>query len=115
MISIWPVSAIIITAITSRIITKSWLTPGAFFSLLWSLFMFAPLIFAPDFSINSLGLWFIAIATMACSAGAFFAFRSVPYRNEKKLYNNKSIPRVWLIALMGLLCLSVMGLLLLIL
>ena len=89
MISIWPVSAIIITAITSRIITKSWLTPGSFFSLLWSFFMFAPLIFAPDFLINSLGLWFVAIATMACSAGSFFAFSPVPNLNEKKLYNNK--------------------------
>jgi len=115
MISIWPVSVIIITAITSRIITKSWLTPGAFFSLLWSFFMFVPLIFASDYLINNLGLWFIAIAAMACSAGSFIAFGSFPNRNEKKLYNNKSIPRVWLIALMGLLCLSVMGLLLLIL
>ena len=115
MISIWPVSAIIITAITSRIITKSWLTPGAFFSLLWSLFMFAPLIFAPDYSINSLGLWFIAIVTMACSAGSFFAFSPVKNLNQKRLYNKKPIPRIWLFSLMGLLCVSVMGLLLLIL
>ena len=115
MISIWPVSAIIITAITSRIITKSWLTPGAFFSLLWSLFMFAPLIFAPDYSINSLGLWFIAIATMACSAGSFFAFSPVKNLNQKRLYNKNPIPRIWLFSLMGLLCVSVMGLLLLIL
>ena len=115
MISIWPVSAIMITAITSRIITKSWLAPGTFFSLLWAFFMFAPLIFAPDFSINNLGLWFIAIATMACSAGSFFDFSQVKNLNQKRLYNKKPIPRIWLFSLMGLLCVSVMGLLLLIL
>ena len=114
MTSIWPVSAIIITAITSRLITQSWLTPGSFFSFLWSFFMLAPLIFAPDFLINSLGLWFVAIATMACSAGSFFAFSPVPNLNEKRLYNKKPIPRIWLFSLMGLLCVSVMGLLLLI-
>ncbi|SVE42205.1 uncharacterized protein METZ01_LOCUS495059, partial [marine metagenome] len=115
MIAIWPISTIIITAITSRLITQSWLTPGAFFSLLWSFFMFAPLIFAPDFLIDSLGLWFIAIAAMACSAGSIIGFSSAFNRNDKRLYNKKSIPTVWLISLMVLLCISVMGLLLLIL
>jgi len=114
MISILPVSVIIITAITSRLITKSWLTPGAFFSLLWSFFMVAPLIFAPNFLINSLGLWFITIAAMACSAGSFLAFDAVQNFNEERLYNKKTIPKIWLISLMGLLCVSIMGLMLLI-
>ena len=52
-----PLTILILTAISARYLTRSWLTPGAFFALLWSCFMLMPLLFAADFKVDTFGLW----------------------------------------------------------
>ena len=80
---IFPVIIILITAVITRMITKSWLSPAAFFSFWWSFFIIAPLFFAFDFQIDFLGLWFITIFTMSLSAGSILAYQT----NDNNLNN----------------------------
>ena len=54
----------------SRKITGTWLSPGSFFASAWSFFLIVPLLFAPEFKVDLLGIWFIAILSMACAAGS---------------------------------------------
>ncbi|MBT3676376.1 MAG: oligosaccharide repeat unit polymerase [Candidatus Marinimicrobia bacterium] len=78
---ILPFLAMLATAgITSKI-TKSWLSPGAFFACCWSFFLLVPLIFTPEYKTDQFGLWYVAIFTMACAAGSIVAFRELPERH----------------------------------
>ena len=72
---IFPVIIILITTAFTRMITKSWLSPGSFFSAFWSFFLIVPLIFASNYNIDYLGLWFIAIFTMSLAAGSVIAYQ----------------------------------------
>ena len=69
-----PLTILILTAISARYLTRSWLTPGAFFALLWSCFMLMPLLFAADFKVDTFGLWYITIFSMSCVTGSVIAF-----------------------------------------
>ena len=73
-----PVFTIFIVACFSKIVTKSWFSPGSFFSLLWFFFTLTPVVFAPGYEINNYGLWYIAIFTMACSSGSVVAVIIAP-------------------------------------
>ena len=59
---VYPIVSLIFVAGLSRYITKSWLSPGAFFSLCWTFFLFVPIIFAPDYKVDQLGIWFIFLS-----------------------------------------------------
>ncbi len=83
-----PIITILASAIISRKVTCSWLSPGSFFSLCWSFFLFVPLVFASNYNIDIIGLWFIAIFSMACSAGSIIAFK--PLLNYSNYSNIKS-------------------------
>ena len=72
---IFPVLTILITAIITIRLTKTWLSPGAFFAISWSFFLIVPLLFAPEFKVDLLGIWFIAILSMACAAGSVIAYK----------------------------------------
>ncbi|SVD60262.1 uncharacterized protein METZ01_LOCUS413116, partial [marine metagenome] len=74
--------------IISRLLTRSWLVPSTFFALLWSFFIIAPLIFAYNFSLNTFGLWFIVIFTMACVAGSIIAMQQE--RFFQNMINNQN-------------------------
>tara|TARA_Y100001958_G_scaffold89856_1_gene61144 strand:- start:959 stop:2194 length:1236 start_codon:yes stop_codon:yes gene_type:complete len=73
-----PVFTILIVACFSKIVTKSWFSPGSFFSLMWFFFTLIPVVFAPGYEINNSGLWYIAIFTMACSSGSVVAVIIAP-------------------------------------
>ena len=59
----------------ARKITGTWLSPGSFFASAWSFFLIVPLLFAPEFKVDLLGIWFIAILSMACAAGSVIAYK----------------------------------------
>ena len=59
----------------ARKITGTWLSPGSFFAISWSFFLIVPLLFAPEFKVDLLGIWFIAILSMACAAGSVIAYK----------------------------------------
>ena len=78
-----PFILIIISAFLTRHITKSWLSPGSFFSISWSFFLIVPLIFASEYKTDILGLWFIAIFTMAIVSGSLVANASFIKRSNR--------------------------------
>jgi hypothetical protein len=77
-----PVITILASALMARKITGTWLSPGSFFTISWSFFLIVPLLFAPEFKVDLLGIWFIAILSMACAAGSVIAYKppSIDYR-----------------------------------
>ena len=89
---ILPISALVVVAVISRYITKSWISPGAFFSLCWTFFLIVPIVFAPDYKTDHLALWFISIFSMSISAGSIMAYSraSIGYKNIKsfEIYSN---------------------------
>ena len=72
---IFPVITILASALMARKITGTWLSPGSFFTISWSFFLIVPLLFAPEFKVDLLGIWFIAILSMACAAGSVIAYK----------------------------------------
>ena len=83
---IFPFVIIIISAVTIRLVTKSWLSPGSFFSVCWGFFLLVPLIFAYDYKIDMIGLWFISIFTMALASGSLIAYS--PLIKKAKNFEN---------------------------
>jgi len=81
---IFPIITLTITAVLTRNITKSWTSPGSFFSFCWSFFLIFPIIFASDYKIDHLALWFITIFSMSLSVGSIMAI-SYPSINSKAL------------------------------
>ena len=71
---IFPIILISFIAGLTRYITKTWISPGAFFSLCWSFFLIVPIIFAPDYQTDHLALWFITIFTMSLATGSIIAY-----------------------------------------
>jgi oligosaccharide repeat unit polymerase len=99
------------TAFIAKIITRSWFSPGAFFALCWSFFLFVPLAFASEYKVDIIGLWFIVIFTMSCASGSIIAYKpnnsNIIIKNQKitsLIFNNLLIPFVILsiISLLGL-------------
>ncbi len=82
----FPIILIAISATISKHITKTWLSPGAFFSICWAFFLIAPMIFASEYEIDIFGLWFISIFNMALVAGSIIAYH--PYSYDKNGINN---------------------------
>ena len=72
---IFPVITILASALMARKITGTWFSPGSFFAISWSFFLIVPLLFAPEFKVDLLGIWFIAILSMACAAGSVIAYK----------------------------------------
>jgi oligosaccharide repeat unit polymerase len=84
-----PIIIIISTALVSRSILGSWLSPGSFFALCWSFFLIMPLVFAPSYNVDLRGIWFIVIFSMACASGSVIA--SKPFLNTKINFNSTFI------------------------
>ncbi len=89
---IFPVITILASALMAREITGTWLSPGSFFASAWSFFLIVPLLFAPEFKVDLLGIWFIAIVSMACAAGSVIAYK--PPSIDSLVFNepNKTNP-----------------------
>ena len=111
---LYPLIIMILTTLVNYKITKKWLAPGVFFASFWSFFVIVPIIFANEYQINQMGLWFIAIFTMALSAGSVIAYcpPSKQIINHKNLIVNFNY-RVLLIIFFLLTLISFFGLYLL--
>jgi hypothetical protein len=108
---IFPLIIIIFSAGSSYLITRTWRSPGVFFNLCWSFFLIVPLIFAPNYRIDHLALWFIAIFSMSLATGSITAYSLIASeskitRNINIYYNEKILINVLiffsLISLIGL-------------
>jgi oligosaccharide repeat unit polymerase len=66
-----PLFTLVSFTIVLKRLNSSWLSPAVFFSSLWSFFICVPLIFAPQYPINSYGLWIITLFVYAVGIGSF--------------------------------------------
>ena len=82
---IFPVITILISALLTRKVTGSWLSPGSFFAISWSFFLIVPILFAPEYEVDQMGVWFITILTMACAAGSVIAYKPSPPKHRVSL------------------------------
>jgi len=73
-VTIFPIIVLSIVVGLSRYITKSWISPGTFFPLCWTFFLLVPIVFAPDYKVDHLAIWFISIFSMSVSAGGIMAY-----------------------------------------
>lgn len=80
----YPIASLIFIAAISRHITKSWLSPGCFFSSCWAFFIIVPVVFAPEYTIDQIALWFIAIFSMSIASGSIIAYS----KDVKSMVNN---------------------------
>jgi oligosaccharide repeat unit polymerase len=65
-----PAALLIILALYNRAYGSSWLEPGAYIALVWSFYVFLPLLFAPNYYIWPIGVWWILISIFAVSCGS---------------------------------------------
>tara|TARA_Y100000590_G_scaffold470547_1_gene666216 strand:- start:1760 stop:3019 length:1260 start_codon:yes stop_codon:yes gene_type:complete len=78
----FPIISLIIVAGATRLITKTWLSPGSFFTICWSFFLIVPIVFAHDYPINPIAIWFIVIFSMSLSSGSIIAYSTNNYKNR---------------------------------
>ena len=96
----FPIFTILLITGLTRYLTKSWLAPGTFFAFCWSFFLIVPLIFAPEYKTDLLGLWFVTIFVMSLCSGSIVAFSPFGYYLNK---NDKSLSFVNLTSLLKIL------------
>ena len=93
--SIFPIIAISIIAGLTRFITKTWISPGAFFTFCWSFFLIVPVIFAPNYEIDHMALWFIAVFATALGLGSTMAYSLSPlYPQDSFIVSYKSNDKI---------------------
>src|SRR5512140_903755 len=89
-------------AATMRILTGTWLNPGAFFSLFWCFAGILPLVFAPEEPVGwNAMLWLIA-ASIAVSAGTAIGnggLKTVRLRHPSPATDRELILFGWVLAL----------------
>ncbi len=95
-------------------LNSSWLSPPVFFSSLWSFFIIVPLIFAPQYPINSYGLWIITFFVYGLGIGSFIGnnFSNNQIIRDTKLLNKNTFKPLFLIV-EGMILISLIGLILL--
>jgi len=81
----FPIITLSITTVLLRFFTKTWISPAAFFSACWSFFIVVPIIFASEYKVDHLALWFITIFSMALGAGSLIAYSY--YRPSSSIKN----------------------------
>ena len=101
------------TLILKRL-NSSWLSPPVFFSSLWSFFIIVPLIFAPQYPINSYGLWIITLFAYGLGIGSFIGnnFSNNQIIHNATLLDKKTFKPLFIIV-EGMIILSLIGLILL--
>lgn len=67
-----PTVALLFLALGARLLSKSWLAPGPFALLLWSIYMVVPLALAPEYKVSALGAWLILLLVACIAIGADF-------------------------------------------
>ena len=79
-----PALLMVLLAILARVYGRSWLEPGAFFALMWTIFVLAPLVLAPDYYVWSGGVWWILVTVLTVCSGSWTAAVMLRRRTRKK-------------------------------
>ena len=65
-----PALVLVSLALLARRTLGSWLSPGAFFSVFWSVAVWVPLAFAPDSLVAASGMWWIVASCVSVYVGS---------------------------------------------
>tara|TARA_Y100000590_G_scaffold467626_2_gene647171 strand:+ start:544 stop:1800 length:1257 start_codon:yes stop_codon:yes gene_type:complete len=103
----FPIIAIFFSAFMARKLTNSWLSPGSFFAICWSFFLLFPVIFASDYKLDQIGLWFIVVFSMSLSSGSIVANSSNSLKSKFKRNFQIQINNINLIYFLAIFCLII--------
>ena len=70
--------AMLALAVFSRLYSRTWLEPGSFFLLIWVIYIFIPILVAPENHIYSFGIWYIFSFSLAIILGSLVWNRLEP-------------------------------------
>ena len=70
--------AMLTLAVFSRLYSRTWLEPGSFFLLIWVIYIFIPILVAPENHIYSFGIWYIFSFSLAIILGSLVWNRLEP-------------------------------------
>ncbi|MGH9678336.1 MAG: hypothetical protein ACRD4Y_00130, partial [Candidatus Acidiferrales bacterium] len=79
-----PVALLLLLTCGARLASDSWLAPGAFAGLAWSVYVLVPLTVAPEYPTPSLGIWVLLSLIASIQAGAWLAAgKAQPKRSNR--------------------------------
>ena len=73
-----PTVVLLLLACGARVSSKSWLAPGPFALLTWSVYLVIPLALAPEYKVSALGVWLILLLVGCIAIGADFGAVQLP-------------------------------------
>lgn len=65
-----PAVILLLLACRARLLSESWLAPGPFALLTWSVYLVVPLVMAPEYDVPAIGVWIILLLVMCIAIGA---------------------------------------------
>jgi oligosaccharide repeat unit polymerase len=89
-----PLAALIALAACGRILYGTWLHPGAFPALVWSVFILSVFTVAPDYEVSGLAVWSILVLILAGYIGTALAEGQLSYRGEPAKVKQVSLKRL---------------------
>ena len=66
-----PTIAMLLLACGARLLSRSWLAPGPFALLIWTVYLVSPLALAPEYPVPALGPWIILALILSIALGAY--------------------------------------------
>jgi oligosaccharide repeat unit polymerase len=82
--SLIPAVLIVVLTVLARRQSDSWLVPGVFFPMIWSGYVFIPMLAAPDYEVNPLAVWYILLSCLMVSLGCLFGTNILPKSGNKR-------------------------------
>ncbi len=92
LLSLIPASLILLLALWVRKQQKSWLAPGAFFSLMWSLYTFLPLLVTMNYYVWHGAVWWIFLCVAAVYFGSILGLRIKSTTHSREILGKNNDP-----------------------
>jgi oligosaccharide repeat unit polymerase len=86
LMALWVGFLFVSLGITARLLRRSWLAPGAFFTLYWSIAAVSPLIFSPYEKVSAGAVMWIFFSTLAVFSGDLVG--ALSRKNEQQVKEN---------------------------
>src|SRR5712691_2061064 len=65
-----PTGVLVLLACGARVLSKTWLAPGPFALLVWSVYLVVPQVLAPEYGVPAIGVWLILLLIVCIAIGA---------------------------------------------
>jgi oligosaccharide repeat unit polymerase len=101
-----PFTLLFAVAVLARVSQGSWLAPSAFAGLAWSIYLFIPLFFAPEYQVSCLAVWLILLLVSSIQLGAYLMEGDPKdYEGPREIAEHKNLVSrlLWMVSLFALL------------